>query len=84
MAFKRNREPANPWPMWKPSGVRRHCHGERAERLGKANWECWSRRDSIAGTAGWGLHDSGRKNFTHRIERRIAKRELYEAVRMEA
>lgn len=79
--FKRKREPV-PYtgkPHW--AG---HGHDESAERHGRVGWECWSRRDSIAHTVGLDIGDGYRKPHTHRMERRIAKRELDKELQDEA
>lgn len=73
MAFKRNREP---WPGTGHQGSRHHGHGDRAELAGHIGWECWSKRDSLAGTSGWDLHDKDRKTITHRMERRVVKEQM--------
>lgn len=53
-------------------------HGENAEYHAKRGKEVWSKRGSIADVNGWDTTNPDYKTFTHRIERRIAKRELYE------
>lgn len=80
MAYRLNRVP---FPGTGHQSPRHRSHGERAERCGRIGWECWSRRDWIAGTVGWDIFDRDRKPVTHRKERRIARRELY-AIAQEA
>jgi len=57
------------------------AHGENAEFHAKRGTEVWSKRGSIAHVNGWDITNPDYKTVTHRIERRLAKRELYAALR---
>ena len=72
--FKRHSDPVRGTGH---QGPRHHGYGERAEKWGRIGWECWSKRDYIAGTWSWPVGSgTGRKLITHKKERRIADREV--------